>query len=105
MVYCQSLLHLRTTVYHRRMIAPADQQTDARSRHLGIFLCKVHRDLTHCYIFTLAALAEHISGCHVIMAAYSLKYIIDSQRTVVYLNSTFDNPLGKLHIYVTVVND
>ena len=57
-----ALVNLGAAVDHRRVVSATEKLTDSRCRHLGVFLCEIHRHLTRFHIFTLAASA--VDGCH-----------------------------------------
>ena len=100
LVNLQPLLYGAAAVEHGGVVAPANKLADARSRHLGVLLCQIHRHLTHLYIVALAALAEHVLLTHAIVAAHHFENIIDGERMVVYLDGPLDDTLSQMHVDV-----
>ena len=86
------------------MVAIADELSDARGGHLGVFLCEIHRHLAHEHILALATATEHVLLRHVEVIAHLLENIVDGERMIVHLHRTLDNPFGKVHIHITVIH-
>ena len=105
LVNLQALLNGVATVDNRRMIAVANQLTNTSSRHLCVFLCQIHRNLTHLHIVASTALAEDMLLGDVIVLANLLKDIVDGERMVVDLHGTLDNALSQIHVNIRIVDN
>lgn len=90
---------------HSGVVAVADELADAAGRHLGVFLSKIHRYLTGHHIVALAALRAHLRLRDIVVVAHLLHDVVDSERTVVDLDSTLDDTLSQLHVDVAVINN
>ena len=58
-VYLEALFYLRAAVDDGGVVATAYELADARSRHLGVFLCEIHGYLSGNDVFALTAAAGH----------------------------------------------
>lgn len=105
LVNLQTLLDGRTTMNDGAVVAASNELSDAACRHLGIFLCEIHRHLTDNDIVTLARTAENILLLNTIVMANLLHDIINSERFVVYLDSTLDDTLGQTQVDIGVVDN
>ena len=101
----QTLLDGGAAVDDGGMVAPADELSNARTGHLRVLLCQIHRHLTGLHIFALAALAEHVLLGDTEVAAYFLEDVVDGERVVVCLHGTLDDALGQMHVNMGVVDD
>ena len=101
----QALLDGVAAVDDGGVVATADELTDARSGHLGIFLGKIHRNLAHKDVVALAALAEDVLLRHVVVVADFLQDVVDGQRLVIDLHGTLDDALCQSHVDIGVIDD
>ena len=88
-----------------RMVAVANELTNARGGHLGVFLGEIHRHLAHKDIIALATATEDVLLGDIIMVAHLLKDIIHGEGMIVNLHRTLDDTLGKTHINIAVIHN
>ena len=97
-IHFQALLDGIAAVDNRRVVAVADELSDATGGHLRIFLSQIHRHLTHLHKVAFAALAEHLTLLDIVVTAHLLEDLVNSERMVIYLDGTLDDALGQTHI-------
>ena len=105
LVDLQTLLDGVAAVNDCRVIAVTNQLADTGSRHLGVFLSQIHRDLTHLHVVTPTALADNQMLGDIEVLAHLLKDIVDRERMVVDLHSTLDDTLCQTHINIGVIDN
>ena len=87
------------------MVALTNEETNARSGHLGVLLSQIHSHLTYLHKLTLATLANHLLLGDAKVLTQVFHDVINGQRMVVYLDRAFDDAFGQMHVDIRVIDD